>query len=95
MASGFLALFIVGFALWMNDIPLTYRVPQVAVTPVLFIVGLIIMSDSLKSDKQGAEQEREDVVIVPAYSPSPSELIELVPRIPAPLAIVLTPIVGF
>lgn len=94
-AGGFLALLAVGWALWVNNIPLTSLVPQIAVAPVLFVVGLIIMSESLKPEKKPADQAAAADSKSLALSDADIDLIELVPRIPAPLAIVLTPLAGF
>lgn len=87
-------LFAIGLALWANDVPLTSLVPQIAVAPVLFVVGLIIMSESLKPEQKPAATAAAGDKSA-ALSSADIDLIELVPRIPAPLAIVLTPIAGF
>lgn len=94
VAGGFVLLFAVGLALWANSIPLTSLVPQIAVAPVLFVVGLIIMSESLKPEQKPAATAAAGDKSA-ALSSADIDLIELVPRIPAPLAIVLTPIAGF
>ena len=67
----------------------------IAVAPVLFVVGLIIMSESLKQDEKAPAPASPANPANPRANPTEIDLIELVPRIPAPLAIVLTPLAGF
>jgi AGZA family xanthine/uracil permease-like MFS transporter len=93
VASGFVVLLLIGLGFRAHGGALTSFIPQIAVAPVLFIVGLIIMSEALREDKKapvpnGSQNNKPDAA-------GRSDLVELVPRIPAPLAIVVTPLAGF
>jgi AGZA family xanthine/uracil permease-like MFS transporter len=95
VAAGFMLLLAVGVGFWLSGRALTSFIPQIAIAPVLFVVGLIIMSEAFVGGKKK-----------PADSPTPdgaharsaasrNELANLVMKVPAPLAIVVTPLAGF
>jgi AGZA family xanthine/uracil permease-like MFS transporter len=95
VAAGFIVLLLIGLGFWAGGWTLSSFVPQIAIAPVLFVVGLIIMSEALREGKKSSAASVSQDVTNASGAVSRSDLAELVPRIPAPLAVVVTPLAGF
>lgn len=96
---GFALLAIVGAVLWLRGESLGVLVPGIAVAPALFFVGLLIISKALIGSipaflaEQGVPAQGQQQRDLPQTLRD--EFLALGQRLPAALAIVLTPIGGF
>lgn len=98
----FLGLGLVGVLLGAEGKNIEFLVPGVAVAPALFLVGLIIISKALMpraTTTVATEPSGAATATIRGYVPIPKlwhqDFIELGFRLPAAIAIVVTPISGF
>lgn len=92
---GFLGLFVFGLYLWQSGQSIALLIPGIAVAPVLFFVGLIIISKALwptAGDQSVSGQERSATVEEGQVA---ADFVQLGSRLPAAIAIVATPAAGF
>lgn len=96
-AGGFLLIFLVGVLLAAFGKPIEALIPGIAVAPVLFFVGLVIIAKSLARSTGRdilpsgihREQLRQDT------NPDTAEFLETGRYMPAAVTIIATPIAGF
>jgi AGZA family xanthine/uracil permease-like MFS transporter len=91
-ALGFFLMFAFGIWLGMAGRPIESLIPEIAVSPVLFFVGIIIIAKTLAAS---LPQVEVSLKTRSGKSIDPREAVELWGHMPAAIAIVVTPVAGF
>jgi AGZA family xanthine/uracil permease-like MFS transporter len=91
-ALGFFLMWAFGIWLGMAGLPIESLIPEIAVSPVLFFVGIIIIAKTLAASLPQVESSLKKRS---GKSIDPREAVELWGHMPAAIAIVVTPFAGF